>query len=401
MTRTALISFLGKSRINQDGLYREATYQLPNGQQETSRLVGLTLANHLRPDKLVIMGTPGSMWDMLLTEEELGLNPDDEAVCRVIEATGEACVTDEQLAPFEQLLAEKLGMEASLVVIPFGKDAAEQQAIVEAMSRAVEGCDHVHIDVTHGLRHLPMVAFAAAQLMQQLHGKTIEGLHYGALELSNDGVAPVLALDGLMLIDRWVKALHTFDKDGDYGVFVPLLESLAEPAAVEQLRKAAFLERTNNVRQARGQLRGFLNHIEDKTFVQPIEKLFMPALKERVAWALRGRLGERQVQLARHYLDNNDYIRAILLAWEALITHETASHGGNSESYSDREQANNRLKEDRSLKEKYRVPRNLRNAIAHGHASDIREVQQLVDSEERLRAYLQEFLGELSSHICD
>ena len=397
--KTALISFLGKSRINQDGLYREATYQLATGEQETSRLIGLTLANHLRPDKLVILGTPGSMWDLLLAEE-LALNANEAEICRVIDATRDDCVNNAELAPFEQLLSDHLGMEASLLIIPYGRNAAEQQTIVEIMAHAVEGCDRVHIDVTHGLRHLPMVAFAAAQLMQQLHGKTIEGLHYGALELTEGGVTPVLALDGLLLIDRWVKALHTFDKDGDYGVFVPLLEGLVEPVAVEQLRKAAFLERINNVRQARGQLRGLLKHLENKTFVQPIEKLFMPALKERIAWALAGRLGERQIQLAGHYLSNNDYIRAVLLAWEALITHETAAAGGDSEAYSDRDQTNVLLKEDPDLKKQYRVLRNLRNALAHGESSSLKEVQQLVYSEERLRDYLQEFLAELSTHIC-
>ncbi len=397
--KTALISFLGKSRINQDGLYREATYQLATGEQETSRLIGLTLANHLRPDKLVILGTPGSMWDLLLAEE-LALNADEAEICRVIDATRDDCVNNAELAPFEQVLSDHLGMEASLQIIPYGTNAAEQQTIVETMAHAVEGCDRVHIDVTHGLRHLPMVAFAAAQLMQQLHGKTIEGLHYGALELTEGGMTPVLALDGLTLIDRWVKALHTFDKDGDYGVFVPLLEGLVEPVAVDQLRKAAFLERINNVRQARGQLRGLLKHLESKTFAQPIEKLFMPALKERIAWALTERLGERQIQLAGHYLSNNDYIRAVLLAWEALITHETAAAGRDSEAYSDRDQTNVLLKEDPDLKKQYRVLRNLRNALAHGESSSLKEVQQLVDSEERLRDYLQEFLAELSTHIC-
>ncbi|MDT8439591.1 MAG: hypothetical protein RQ729_11345, partial [Wenzhouxiangellaceae bacterium] len=103
--------------------------------------------------------------------------------------------------------------------------------------------------------------------------------------------------------------------------------------------------------------------------------------------------------LACGYLERDDYLRAVLLAWEALITHETAVAGRNPENYDDRKTTNEILKNDDALKKRYKVLRNLRNAIAHGERSGMKEVQQLLKSEERLRAYLQEFLDELAEHI--
>lgn len=398
--KTALISFLGKSKIAAGGRYQEAIYRLPDGREATSRLISITLAEQLRPDRLVIMGTPGSMWDLLLTEE-LALEAADDTVCEVIDATRDGRVNDEHLMPFAHLLGERLAMEARLLVIPYGRDAAEQQAIVVNMADAVEGCDEVDIDVTHGLRHLPMVALAAAQLMQQLRGKTIRGLHYGALELSEHGITPIVRLDGLLAIDRWVRALQTFDKDGDYGVFVPLLEGLVEQEAIEQLAKAAFFERINDARNARGPLRRVLTLLEDRAFDQPIERLFIPALKDRVSWALEERLGARQIELARRYLARDDYLRAVLLAWEALITHETLTAGRDPQKYDDREATNKMLKEDRELKDLYQDLRNLRNSIAHGEAPRRKSVMQLVAAENKLREFLTGFLNKLADHIRD
>lgn len=398
--KSALITFLGKNRAADGRLYREAAYRLPNGAMETARMIGLALAAHLSPDRLVVLGTAGSSWDLLL-HDEVGLTLANTDSDRIISAAAEERVQQTDLAPFEESLGEALGREVALRIIPKGASAADQQRIIETMAEAVSDCQTVQIDVTHGLRHLPMVSLAASQFMQQLQDQTIEGLYYGALELTEGGVTPVIELDGLLKIDHWIKALHTYDKDGDYGAFVPLLEKRLPPEAIEALKRAAFYERTMNVREARGNLKRFIDKLETAVLDEPAEKLFMPELKKRIVWAKGERLAERQTQLARHYLESRDYLRAALLAWEALITHQTWMDGGDIGNFDDRKNANEKLQEDPLLKQKYKTTRNLRNALAHGERSNIKAVQVLLNDEDRLHSYLDEFIGTLSIQTGD
>lgn len=62
----ALISFLGK----QSSGYRKTVYQLNQHQFETS-FMGLGLINVIRPEKLLLIGTSDSMWDVFLKSSSL------------------------------------------------------------------------------------------------------------------------------------------------------------------------------------------------------------------------------------------------------------------------------------------------------------------------------------------
>ena len=84
--------------------------------------------------------------------------------------------------------------------------------------------ENLSLDVTHGFRHLPMLALVAARYLARVVSVKVEELYYGALEMTTpDGETPVLRLGGLLAMLDWVEALAPYDKDGDSGVFAPLL----------------------------------------------------------------------------------------------------------------------------------------------------------------------------------
>ena len=62
-----LISFLGKSQRT-DGRYRTATYDFGEGVTRTTSFFSMGLKEVINPDKLIILGTSGSMWDVLCGE---------------------------------------------------------------------------------------------------------------------------------------------------------------------------------------------------------------------------------------------------------------------------------------------------------------------------------------------
>jgi hypothetical protein len=74
-----------------------------------------------------------------------------------------------------------------------------------------------------------MLAVLAALHLQVVRRARIGGIWYGAFDPDTDE-APVHNLVGLLRIASWLQALHTYDKDGDYGVFAPLLGDAGTPS---------------------------------------------------------------------------------------------------------------------------------------------------------------------------
>ena len=60
-----LISFLGKGRDNLQTGYRQASYRFDAGFLRKVPFFGLALTEYLKPDRLVLVGTAASMWDVL------------------------------------------------------------------------------------------------------------------------------------------------------------------------------------------------------------------------------------------------------------------------------------------------------------------------------------------------
>lgn len=72
---TTLISFLGGGK--QGGSYRSTDYKFSDGTiYKDERYSGMVLAKEVKPDRLILLGTSGSMWDVFF---EAGLEDHLEA----------------------------------------------------------------------------------------------------------------------------------------------------------------------------------------------------------------------------------------------------------------------------------------------------------------------------------
>ncbi len=369
---TTLISFLGKNSGDPKTGYRATRYHFPDGTEHTTPFFGLALSKVLRPDHLVILGTVGSMWDVLI-EHIADTNQDEDIRLELWEAAQEARITPELLARARPLMERCLGRPVEPKLIPFGRDAKEQADILQAIAEAVpEG--EVVFDLTHGFRHLGMLGLVSAFMLEHVSNLEIKGLYYGALDMTQSGVTPVLRLDGLSVIQHWVGALDRFDQNGDYGVFADLLVKDGVPEdKANCLKKAAFFERNFNLRDAVQQLQTFLKVLE--TGLPGAGYLFQRQLAERLSWVRKSSLHQQQAHLARVYLERRDFVRAAVLAWEAIITSECERRKLNCDDYSkdgDRKEAEAHLQDRLQAGRIYgkdapqtRI-KGLRNALAHG-----------------------------------
>jgi CRISPR-associated Csx2 family protein len=133
MTHT-LVTFLGKGQGGAQPGYSEATYEFPNGDRRTTKFFGLALAEHLQPDRIVILGTRGSMWGVLVEDGFTGGDNigDEEARLELFEAERAEKVDQsllDRVKPVMQQapIIQRIGRPDVVPrIVPFGRNEMEQ-----------------------------------------------------------------------------------------------------------------------------------------------------------------------------------------------------------------------------------------------------------------------------------
>jgi CRISPR-associated Csx2 family protein len=389
--RHALVTFLGRGREDPHAGYREASYRFPDGRQCRTNFFGLALAEYLQADRIIVLGTCGSMWGALV-EHVAAAGEEEDARLALIDAEARGAVDQALLDRLTQVLGRATGREAMPRLIPFGRDEEEQREILQTIA-AVVGQAEISFDLTHGFRHLGMIGMLSAFMLERVGRLGVRSLWYGALDMiSTERIVPVLRLDGLNAIQRWVDALDRFDASGDYGAFAPLLEADGVPPDKARcLEEAAFHERTFNLGAAVQKLRTFRTVMASP--LPGASGLFQDRLAERLRWIDEKDLAAQQRRLAELYLARADFVRAAVFAWEALVSR--ACRGHDTQQREVREAAEKDLDKkfrakgcDKAQADAFRTLRSLRNALAHGTPPPNERCRRLLASPQRLCAAL-------------
>lgn len=402
MTRK-LITLLGKAQKGGD--YREANYLLDDQTYRTSYF-GLALNQHLQSDHLIILGTSGSMWDNLA--QQLGIDAD----LALLEAAEQDSVTPALLAPLAQAASDKLGKPVTCDLIPYGRSEAEQIATIDHILHYYTKGDRAILDVTHGLRHLPMLIQQIANLLPTLRGTSIEGIYYGALDLTRDDATPVLRMDGLQHISAWQNALAAYDYSGNSAALVPILNTIGiSDATTRLLAQASFAEQTHNLRQYREKIQQFLAALK-KEPPTPLLGLIQPTLHERLKLDQKQSDWEHRFHLAAQALHNGDYLRAALYGYEAIFERILDdNHLQHNDDYETRKNAVLRYIQSRkadwrdtksgsqhshTLYDKYKKLQHIRNALTHGERGND-YITATLNNEDKLRRELADCLNKLKT----
>ena len=352
---TTLISLIGKSRLDPQTGYPTARYRYPDGQVRETPFFGMGLKDCIQPDRLVIAGTRGSMWDVFFDHQNAG---DD--ILPLIDAVAAANVTPDLLTAPAQQLSQRFGIPVQCLLIPYAENEMQQAQILLALADAVQPGDNIVLDITHGFRHLPMLALVAARYLKYVRRVKVQGVYYGARELSHGDEAPVLNLNGMLQMLDWVESLAIYERSGDYGVFASLFEADGmAPDRAAMLAEAAYFERSNRPALAAPKISSAFNHIREHT--GSLGQLFSEPLSKNISW-FKSERSEWELALADRYLERGDYMRAIIFMHEAAITREVWMQRGDPNNYAEREEMT------KSLRSKYefRQLKDLRNSMAHG-----------------------------------
>ena len=405
MSKHVLVTLLGRARQS----YEAVRYRFPDGSERATPFFGLALADHLQPDRLLILGTRASMWDTLV--EHLAPDDADEDLrlrLRLMDASKVGEVDQSLLDAAKPLLERALKRSVDARLVGFADTIDEQVSILQAISEGV-GRDDASIDVTHGFRHLGMLGLESAFLLgktraQARQGASVRGIWYGALDMRQGDLVPVLQLDGLLELREWVTALARFDESGNYAVFAPLLERDGVDRSVAQcLRDAWFLESNLNLSAAREKLLAVDRALRGPSMLAGAGALFRPRLLERLSWIKRDNLREWQHNLAHKALARRDYLRAAIFGTEAVITHACIERGGAPHEKKDREDAKVALQKELPLDENkdwrsraFKTLTGVRNAMAHAMPGKDSRLNELLRDERRLEEEMSRCLEQLA-----
>jgi CRISPR-associated Csx2 family protein len=389
---TTLISFLGKSRFDPNTGYRTANYRFEPGFARQVPFFGLALKEYLQPQRMVLVGTAGSMWDVFFDRQ--GTEPGEELLA-LVDAVANDAVGQHMLDGHAQRLSDRLGIEVQCLLIGYARDEQEQAQLLLTLADVVREGERVALDVTHAFRHLPMLSLVAARYLGKVKSVQIEDIYYGALTLEDPatGETPVLRLKGLLTMLDWVDALTSFEKDGDYSVFArPLRDDGLPSERADLLRRAAFFERSGNPVKAAETLSSVFSSVEAHS--GRFARLFRPQLVKRLNWFRTPQRHDKELALADACLSRSDFLRTAIFLQEAWISRAVFDAKLPVTDYDCREE---HRKTGSADNEAFRQLTHLRNAMAHGikPGQHNRDTIQALESEEGLRQKLRALRGRL------
>jgi len=383
--KKVLISFIGTGRKAQgEGKeeYIKTLYQLPNGKLiETSLLVS-ALFNYIKPDKLVVIGTPESIWSELanINPKLLETNPFYE---KIFNATWDdkTKITSELLKEWEQLLTKELSTEIKLNLLD--SNDLEAEVIFDILYREIpENVEEVYLDVTHALRHFPIVASFSLPILKYLKSFKKLQLIYGKL-VKSPKPSPVIFMQTPNRLIELLEAISLTENAGNFEKFAGIFGN-------KHIREL-YLKIETNRRISNKQFKNLTNNLTNNLTKNSVIKSFAAKyLTEKVFEEIIGEnLSERMAKRAIFFAERNQFLKAYTLIFEALINTqpEPQMKGREIDIYNEKK---NRLERnlDSSQWEIYHTIRYIRNTIVHGSEPPNNEIRNIIHDEEQLRKWV-------------
>jgi len=391
MSRT-LVSFLGRGPYRPDGSrgdYRPTRYAFASdtgevlwiSQPQKHFAYAAFQACHEIPrrrlfDEVVILGTSGSMWDALVDSfgAMRGVELSEE-IFHLSDLVDRNQVSQGVLDRFSKVLSDGDRLKIRLSLITTATDPLSQGSILSEIESSVNAGDEVVLDVTHGLRHLPMIGLAAASLITSHKSARIDDIAYGALELTVDGVTPVISLRWIVKLFSAIGGMSEMSRRQNMR---PLMECFPSGILRNLMEDAAYKLNVMRIDEASLAARKCVEQLDRCVNNLPPElALIAGVLRDRL---LRFTKHSRSLlgltQMAKLALEEDDFLRtAIYLAEAADIAIAKGVPGDDDE--------------DRRLKL-------VRNWLAHAGRLQVSAEDRAVKTQIASRNQLRKFL---SSHI--
>lgn len=384
--KNVLISLVGRGKKPDGGKgYVKTRYSFNNGEYISSETAffGSALYKYLVGkgydiDKWIIFGTTTSTWSEIVeTLDDAQQERLEYMYYRVLEEE-EKGITNETLRQWEQGINNFLNI--NLVVV----DPFDYKAYIDKLLNIIIPEDEYKIffDMTHAFRHMSTVLSFSLMYLKYLRNIKSIDVYYGALDMTRDVVKPVLKID---FINELFSLSTSFDLYINFGYFPEVLKDMGISGRENTYFK---LELNRNPRNELREIVKDLERMEDKDNYIRETALYIKNQMSRL-YELRY-LDERMVERARFFYDKKQYLKALVLIYEALIILAGRIYQiPDKQNYEQREEIRRRIKEEikgirgrKFIKEErmgeiFNILEYTRNAAVHG--SDPQGIQEYLE----------------------
>jgi len=293
-----LITILGK------GPYKVANYELPNGSTYTTKLVGDALSKYVKPDKVYVVGTSESLWE----------------------------------------LADKLIGDYEKVEIPYGKSYEEFWEMFRILSELDVERKEIYLDITHGFRSIPLFVSTLVNLFTKVKGARIKGIYYGIWEAKykneNMEITPVVDLLPIIELNEWIEGFTLFANYGDGHHIKEAIEKSIKKVSPKERKALGNLNSLPKVLERYSQAVGFnapdhiietfmklsdvfssVNYSRIPIDLEPIRFLKEAFLKESDRFKHLDKEWKKQLNVAKWLFEKRRYTQAIIVLEESIFTY--------------------------------------------------------------------------------
>ena len=392
-----LISSLGTGRKEEDGKYKKADYEI-DGSIYTTSFIADALTQHLKIDKLFLVGTAKSIWDEAY--EAFG-GADDEYQMKLMEQKDNGAISERSLEQFTRQVSEKLESSGSeALLIDYGINEDELWDIFGKyldIAENINDGDELYLDITHSFRSLAMMSLVMTQFASSISDKkfALKGVYYGMLEYQSeteDNIAPIVNLNILFELQEWIKAIDAIKK---YSDFDPLVEIL-EKEGVEDNVYNAFIHLNNAIDMGNmASIQSFVKSAGKKIRAigesdNKVIKLLVNEVTALVDELDHEKISDFQYALAKWFYNNKNYAMSYMALAEGITTKACEIKGYDIKSKEGRDAGKNYMKitkydDDFSPKYPNGISQ-IRNNIAHqldsrgaGVDNDIKKLNYFID----------------------
>ena len=383
-----LISVLGKGQYDKSKCgfdYKVTNYQLENEKPIQSKLVSDVLHKIMNFDKIYIVGTNESLWD----------------------------IADQYIEQYEK------------IIVPYGKNSEEFWEIFTILTRLDIDDAEVHVDVTHGFRSLPIFISTILNFFTKVKNAKIKGVYYGIFEARDQerDITPVINILPLLEMNQVIDAYHIFQKYSDGRDFAEFINEKFKEIPNEQKRDYGTIQQFAKDLDFYSKTVGFSavrpyfdildkidSHLKslDKipSNLKALEYVIENMEKEveiyqdcRTTWS-------KHLALAKHLFKKNRYAQSLTILRETLLTYILEELDINVMDENLREEKlGNLLKQDNDVIRNHKEPRyftkdfiqltdqvkNLRNKANHAFIAKDSGEKAIKKSIENLQEYLNKF----------
>ncbi len=367
-----LISVLGAGR------YQETTYEFEGIKEKTSYVLTV-LKKAINPDKIYIIGTEKSRWEL----------------------------ADKEIGNYEKVL------------IPFGTNHNEFWQMFETLaSLDVEGKD-VYLDLTHGFRSIPLFVSTVMNFFEKVKNANIKGVYYGMFEVQEE-VKPIIDMLPILEMNKWIEGYTLYKEYGDSRKISSLIEEKFKKIPNEEKRNYHNLGKLPKVLEKSSKAFGFtaidfyIKSISDVMNVseniksvpkdlKAVEFLIKDIENSSKIFENLEKNWEKQLKLAEIYFNKNRYSQSLTALREALLTFILEENQKDWQNEKLREKVLGKLLKEnpeifpKDLEKIISKVRELRNKTNHGFIGKDTGDSEIRSSIEKLQDYIQSAKRLLSS----